>query len=89
MGVVLAAFHRVDELADDQDGGEAGVVVDVFLSVIQDALAGGVEHLHLVAHGLDDPHQHGEVHGEHLGHQQGVLLLHLLGEQEAAGIVVD
>ena len=89
MYVVLAALDGVDELPDHQQGGVAGVVVDIFLSGVHDALAPAVEHLHLEALGLQEPGQHGEVDGEHLGHQEGVLLLHLLGEEEAAGIVVD
>ena len=30
-----------------------------------------------------------EVDGEHLGHQEGILLLHLLGEQQTASFVIN
>ena len=33
--------------------------------------------------------EHAEVNRQHLGHQNGVLLLHLLGEEQAAGFIVD
>ena len=32
--------------------------------------------------------EHPEVDGQHLGHEDGVLLLHLLGKEETAGVVI-
>ena len=86
--VVPPALDGVDELADDQKGGVAGVVVDVLLSGVHDALAGGVEGLHLEALPLQQAGHHAEVDGEHLGHEEGVLLFHLLGEEEPPGLIV-
>ena len=87
--VVLAALHRVDQLADHQQGGVAGVVVDVFQPLVHDAPVVGGEHLHLVALGLQDPGQQPEVDGQHGGEEDGVLLLHLLGEEEPARFVIN
>ena len=88
MYVVPPALDGVNELADDQEGGVAGVVVDVLLSGVHDALAGGVEGLHLEALPLQQAGHHAEVDGEHLGHEEGVLLFHLLGEEEPPGLIV-
>ncbi len=88
VGVIAAVLHRVDELADDQQGGVAGVVVDVFEALIHDAPVVGGEHIHLVALALQQLLHHAEVDGEHLGHQEGVLLLHLLGKKKTAGFVI-
>ena len=88
MGVVAPVLHRVDELADDQQGGIAGVVVDVLQPLVHDAPVVGGEHVHLVPLALQQLLHHAEVDGEHLGHEEGVLLLHLLGEQQPAGLVI-
>ena len=62
MQVVLAALHRVDELADDQQGGVTGVVVDVLEPLVHDAPVVGGEHLHVEALGLQNPGHQAEVH---------------------------
>ncbi len=89
VGVVAPVLHRVDELADDQQGGVAGVVVDVFETLVHNATVVGGEHIHLVALALQQLLHHAEVDGQHLGHEEGVFLLHLFGEQQASGVVID
>ncbi len=49
VGVISPVLHRVDELTDDQQGGVAGVVVDVLEPLIHDPPVVGGEHVHLVA----------------------------------------
>ena len=88
MQVVLAAFHRVDELADDQQGGITGVVMDVFEALVHDAPMIGGEHLHPEAFGLQDAGHQAKVYGQHGGEEQGIFPLHLLREQEAPVLVV-
>ncbi|MPN58783.1 hypothetical protein SDC9_206497 [bioreactor metagenome] len=89
MGIVASVFHRVDELADDQQGGVAGVVVDVFEALVHNAPVVGVEHVDFIALVFQNTLEHGKVHRQHLGHQEGVFLLHFLGEQESSGFVVN
>ena len=89
MGVVAAVLHGIDQLADDQQGGIAGVVVDIFQPLVHNPTVVGGQHIHLVALQLQQPLEHTEVDGQHLGHQEGVLLLHLLGEEKAAGVVIN
>ena len=48
----------------------------------------GGEHIHLIALQLQKLAEHTEVDGQHLGHEDGVLLLHLLGKEETAGVVI-
>ena len=88
MGVIAAVLHRVDELADDQQGGVAGVVVDILEALVHNTAVVGGKHIHLIALALQQLLQHTEVDGEHLGHQEGVLLLHLLGKEKPAGFVI-
>ena len=81
-------LHRVDELADDQQSGVAGVVVDVLQTLVHDAPVIGGEHIHLISGVLQQLLHHAEVDREHLGHQEGVLLLHFLGKEQAAGFII-
>ena len=82
-------LHRVDELSNDQQGRVTGVVVDIFEALVHNAPVVGGEHVYLVALALQQLLHHAEVDGQHLGHEEGILLLHLLGEQQASGIVID
>ena len=88
MGVVAPVLHRVDHLADDQQGGVAGVVVDVLQAVVHHGAAVVVEDGYLVPGALHELGKQAEVDGQHLGDEDGVFLAHLLGEEEAAGRVV-
>ena len=40
VGVIAAVLDGVDQLSDDQQGGVAGVVVDIFQPLVHDAPAG-------------------------------------------------
>ena len=62
--------------------------MDIFEPFIDDAPVVGGEHIHLVALQLQQTLEHPEVDGQHLGHEDGVLLLHLLGKEETAGVVI-
>ena len=88
VGIVFPAFHRVDELADDQKGGVAGVIVDVFEPLVHNSPMGGGEHIHREALQLEHPFQHGEMDRQHLRHKQGVFPLHFFCEQQATLLVV-
>ena len=89
VGVIAAVFDGVDELADDQKGGITGVVVDIFQPLVHDAPVVGGEHIHLIALQLQKLAEHTEVDGQHLGHEDGILLLHLLGEQQTPVLIID
>ena len=88
VGVVAPVLDGVHELADDQQGGVAGVVMDIFQALVHHRPAVVVQLGHLVALQLQQLAEHAEVDGQHLGHEDGVLLLHLLGEEKAAVFVI-
>ena len=89
MGVVAAVFNGVDQLTDDQQGGVAGVVMDVFQPLIHDAPVVTGEHIHMVALQLEQTLEHSKVDGQHLGHEDGIFLFHFLCEQETSVVVID
>ena len=62
--------------------------MDILEALVHDAPVVGGEHLHLEALGLQNPGHEPEVNRQHGGEEDGVLLLHLLGEEKAAGFVV-
>ena len=86
--VIAPVLDGVQELADDQQGGVAGVVVDVLQPFVHHCLPLIVQLHHIVAFQLKHLLEHPEVDGEHLGHQDGVFFLHLLGEQETTSLVI-
>ena len=82
-GVVQVVFARLqcrDELTNDDDGGETGIVVDHRQAEV-DVLPGSLlQHLDVVTGGAQSClRDRGLVRGE-LGHQDGVGRLHVLGE---------
>ena len=85
VGVVAAVGEGADELADDHDGGEAGVVVDVAQPHLEVIAGGGLKQLDLVAQAPHERLQGPEVHGAHLGHEDGVGSAHGLGEDRTGG----
>ena len=88
VGVVAPVLDGVHELPDDQQSGVAGVVVDIFQTLVHHGPAVVVQLVHMVAFQLQQLAEHPEVDGQHLGHEDGVLLLHFLGEKEAAGLII-
>ena len=88
VGIIFAAAHCLQQLTDHQQRRIASVVVDIFQSGIHNAAVGSGEHIHLVTVQLEHLAQHGEVHRQHLRHQQGVFLLHLFGKQQPPGFVI-
>ena len=79
--VVFAGVQRVDELADDQQCGHAGVVVDVLEALALDVRSAVVEHLHVVAVQAQHLFQQGKVELQHVGHEDGVAgLAHFTGK---------
>ena len=63
--------------------------MDIFQPLVDDAPVVGGEHIHLVALQHQKLAEHSKVDWEHLGHEDGVLLLHLLGEQQPPILVVN
>ena len=88
MGVIFAAFHRVNELSNDQQSGIAGVVVDVLEALVHNAPVAGGEHLHLIPQVFNDTGHQSKVDRQHGGKEDGIFLLHFPGKQEAAGFVI-
>ena len=81
VGVVFAGEHRVHQLAHGDDGGIAGVVVDVLQARIDGGAVVVVQHDHVVAIAAEDGRQQVEVERAHPGGQNGVAcLVHGLGE---------
>ena len=81
VGVVLARQHRFHNLARDQDGRVADVVVHVLQARVHRAVVHRGQKRHVVAGALEDGHQKLEVVGGHLGRQnRPALIAHLLGE---------
>ena len=82
MNVIVSALERVDKLSDDQQGGVAGVVVYILQSRLRDFGTCCFQQLRLVAvmdeHVLQDP----KVDRRHIGHENRVFALHLLGKQQ-------
>ena len=89
VGVIAAVLDGVHKLADDQQGGVAGVVVDVFQTLVHHVAAVVVQLVHLVALQQQQLAEQLKVDGQHLRHQNGVFVPHLLGEQQTAGLIVD
>ena len=85
VGVVAAVGEGADELADDHDGGEAGVVVDVAQAHLEVVTGGGLQELDLVSQAPHERFQGPEVHGAHLRHEDGVGGAHGLGEDRTGG----
>ena len=88
MGVIPLVLDGVNHLADDQQSGVAGVIVDVFQAALHHGPAVVVEDGHLVPRPLQQLGEEAEVNGQHLGDENGIFLAHLLGEEKAAGLVV-
>ena len=80
VGIVLTGIERLHQLADDQDGRVAGVVMDVLEAGLGDLRAGGLQNLNLIPVCTQDTRNHPEVHGKHGGDENGVVLFHLLGK---------
>ena len=77
MRVVFARLERVDELSDDEDGGIAGVVVDVFQPGLGDVRPVRFEKLGLVTGVLKDALHQPEMNRKHIRNQQRVRRFHL------------
>ena len=88
MGVIAAVLNGVDHLPDDQQGGVAGVVVDVFQAAVHDGFPVVVQDGHVVPGAGQELGEETKVDGQHLRDEDGVLLPHLLGKEQAAGLVV-
>lgn len=78
--VVFARFERVNDLARGEDGWEAGVVVDVLETFVDDGLVGAFDDFEVIALGVEDFGQNSEVDGAHLRRDDGVVIAHLFGE---------
>ena len=81
VGVVLAGHDRFHDLARDQDGRIADVVVHILQARVHRTVVHGGQQLHVVAEALEDGHEQLEVVRRHLRRQDGIArIAHLLGE---------
>ena len=80
MDVILAGFDRVHQLADDQQGRIAGVVMHVAQTLLRDVRAFGMQQLHVVAVVFHQAAHQAELDRQHIGYQDGIILAHFLGE---------
>ena len=85
VGVVGPVLESPDELADDHDRGEAGIVVDVAQADVKILPTGLFEQLDLVAQASHKRCERTEMNRTHLRHEDRVGGAHLLGERRGAG----
>ena len=78
--IILAAVQRVQELADDQQRGIAGVVVNVLQAQLGNLTAAVAQHLHVVPLRLHRGLQQPELGDGHVGDEDGVGGLHFFGK---------
>ena len=78
--IILAAVQCVQELADDQQGRIAGVVVDIFQAQLCHSTAAVAQNFALVAVVAQGVLQQAELGNGHVGDEDGVGLLHLRGK---------
>ena len=83
--VVPARLQRRDELPDDDDGGETGIVVDHGQPPFDVVVGRHLEHLDPVAARTQRRLGDGRLVGGQLGDEDGVGLAHLLGEPDRGG----
>ena len=89
MLIIAAVFYCVNQLTYNQQGGVAGIVVNIFQPLIHYAPVVGGEHIHMVALKLKELAEHTEMHREHLRHKYCIFFLHFLCENEAAGFIIN
>ncbi len=82
--VVFSGMQRVDKLADHQQGGVAGVVVDVFQALLHHVRSAVVEQLEMIAAVFQHVDEQMEMNRRHGGGKNRVFPLHFPGEQQTA-----
>ena len=82
-------IDRINELADHQQRGITGIVVDIFEPLVDDTAVVGGKHIDFVAVQLKHLFEHGEMHRQHLRHQQGIFPFHFFGKQQAPLLIID
>ena len=78
--IIFAAVQRVQELANDQQGRIAGIVVDIFQAQLCHSTAAVAQDLALVAVVAQGVLQQAELGNGHVGDEDGMRFLHLRGE---------
>ena len=61
----------------------------VFLPLLHNGVVVGRQHVHFVALQLQKLLEHAKMYRQHLGHQERILLFHLLGKQEPSVFIVN
>ncbi len=87
--IIPPALEGVDHLANGEDGGIAGVVVNVFQPGLGDFRACAGEQLRMVAEVIQDAAQNIEMNGGHHGKQDGIFPLHLSGKEQTSRFIID
>ena len=88
MRIISAVLNGINELTDDQQGGVAGIVMNVFQSLIHHGLAAVIELHHPVTLQLQDLTEHLKVDGQHLRHKNRIFFFHLLREEQPSGGII-
>ena len=78
--IILTAVQRIQKLTDDQQSRIAGVIVDVFQAQLCHGTAAVAQNFALVAVVTQGVLQQAELGNGHVGDEDGVGLLHLLGK---------
>ena len=80
MQIILPAVQRMHQLPDGQQRRIAGVVMYIFQAFIHNFPSGGAQKLHFVTKASQHVLDQLKVNGGHIGSEDGIFLLHLLGE---------
>ena len=80
VNVVFTGLDGIHQLADDQQGGVAGVVVHVAQTLLRDVRTLGVQQLHVVAVVFHQAADESKLHGQHVRYQNLIGFSHFLRE---------
>ena len=87
MHIILTGKQRIQELPDNTHSRIAGIVVGILQACLHNIWTAGLQQFHMVAIGLGYLCHQLEMHGQHIGHKDCVVPLHLLSEGDV-GIVM-
>ena len=82
MQVIFARFQRVNKLADNQQCRITGVIMYIFQAALRNLRAFCFQNLHVVAVILHDGSNQLQLHRQHIGNQNGIILFHVLRKRD-------
>ena len=82
MQVIFARFQRVNKLADNQQCRITGVIMYIFQTTFCNLRAFCFQYLHVVTVILHDGSNQLQLHRQHIGNQNGIILFHVLCKRD-------